>query len=310
VLVPDLPLEKVEAIHMTRTRILVPVSHANGRDPAFERGLALARAFDAELHLIHAVPVERRFSSRAAQRLQRFAELRKRAEAVKVPVETIEQNGDPADVITLYADDRAVDLIVMTTERRTGWARLRQPSVAEKVVRRTTRPTLVVRQDDSGASGFRDVLAAVDLSPTSNTVIDMAMQVSESDARRLTVIHAVESVEATGAVRSLARWIVPEYRGYVLDENRRRLETMMRDIEVDSTTQLRVASGPAADAIVEHAADVNADLVVVGRSTRAMRRGATAIRVLRHSDRAILIVPQSPSRRFSDAKRPSLRRAA
>jgi nucleotide-binding universal stress UspA family protein len=295
---------------MTRIQILVPVNHANGRDPAFERGLALARAFDAELHLIHAVPADHNFSSGGAQRLQQWAELRKRAEAVKVTVQTIEQHGDPADIITLYADDRAVDLIVMATGRRTGWARLRQPSVAERVVRRTTRPTLVVRQDDSVAAGFRNVLAAVDLSPTSNTVIDMAMQVSEPDARRLTVIHAVESVEGTGAVRSLARWIVPEYRGYVLDDNRRRLETMMRDIDVDSTTQLRVAPGSAADAIVEHAADVNADLIVVGKSRRLMRRGATAIRVLRHSDRAILVVPQTASGRLSHAKRPSLRRAA
>ena len=89
-----------------------------------------------------------------------------------------------------------------------------------------------------------------------------------------------------------------------------RLRVNGRDIEVDATTQLRVASGPAADAIVEHAADVKADLIVVGRSRRLMRRGATAIRVLRHSDRAILVVPQTASDRLSNAKRPSLRRAA
>lgn len=295
---------------MTRIRILVPVSQVNGRDPAFERGLALARASGAELHLIHVVPADRPFSSRGAQRLRRWAELRKRAEAANVTVTTMEQQGDPADIITLYANDRAVDLIVMAAGRRTGWARLRQPSVAEKVVRRTTRPTLIVSHDDHVGSAFRDVLVAVDLSPTSNMVIDMAMQLADPDERRLTVIHAVESVEGPGAVRSLARWIVPEYRGYVLDDNRRRLEAMMRGIDVDSTTELRVASGPAADAIVEHAADVNADLIVVGRSGRSMRRGATAIRVLRHSDRAILVVPRTASGRLSNAKRPSLRRAA
>jgi nucleotide-binding universal stress UspA family protein len=294
---------------MTRTRILVPISRANGFDPAFERGLALARASDAELHLIHAVPADRRFSSRAAQRLEGWAELRKRAEDAQVTVQTIEQHGDPAGVIAVYADDRDVDLIVMTSERRTGWARFRRPSVAERVMRRTARPTLVVRRDDAVDAGFRNVLVAVDLSPASNTVVDMAKQWSQAE-RRLTVIHAVESLEGPGAVRNRARWVVPEYRALVLNDYRRRLEGIVHGAAADSAAQLRVTPGPAVDAIVEEAAYVDADLIVVGRTERLMRRGSTAIRVLRDSDRAVLVVPQAAPRRLSSAVRPSLRRAA
>jgi nucleotide-binding universal stress UspA family protein len=295
---------------MTRIRILVPVSQANGRDPAFERGLVLARASDAELHLIHAVPADRSFSSRAAERLQRWAELRKRADAANVTITTVEQHGDPAGVIAVYADDREVDLIVMASERRTGWARLRQPSVAERVMRRTRRPTLVVRQHDAVAAAFRNVVVAVDLSPASSSVIDMAMQLADSDERRLTVIHAVESLEGPDAVRSRARWVVPEYRAFVLNDYRRRLEAIVRGAAVDSAAQLRVAPGPTAATIVEEAAYVDADLIVVGRSERVMRRGSTGIRVLRDSDRAVLVVPQTGSRRLSNVKPPSLRRAA
>lgn len=295
---------------MTRTRILVPVSRPDGFDPAFERGLALARASDAELHLIHAVPADQAFSSRGAQRLHRWAELRKRAEAAQVTVQTIEQHGDPAGVIAVYADDREVDLIVMTSERRTGWSRFRRPSVAERVMRRTARPTLVVRRDDTVDAGFRNVLAAVDLSPTSNTVIDMAKQLSQPDARRLTVIHAVEGLEGPGAVRSRARWVVPEYRAFVLNDYRRRLEGIVHGAAVDAAAQLRVTAGPAVDAIVEEAAYVDADLIVVGTRDRLMRRGSTAIRVLRESGRAVLVVPQAASLRLSGATQPSLRRAA
>jgi len=294
---------------MVHTRILVPVSHAGGREPAFERGLALARASGAELHVIHAVPADQPFSFGASHRLQRSAELRRRAEAAGVTVHTIEQQGDPAGVIALYADDREVDLIVMTSERRTGWARFRQPSVAERVMRRTTRPILVVRHDDAAAA-FRNVLVAVELSPASTTLIDMAVQLSEPDTRRLTVIHAVESLPGPRGVRTLATWGLPEYRAFVLNDDRRRLEAMVRGTVAGSAAQLRVVPGPAADAVTEEAAYMDADLIVVGRGDRVLRWGSTGARVLRESNGAVLVVPEATSRRLSRATPPSLRRAA
>lgn len=294
---------------MTHIRILVPVSHADDREPAFERGLALARVSGAELHLIHAVRADQPFSFRASHRLQRWAELRRRAEAAEVTVYTTEPQGDPADIIDTYANDREVDLIVMGTEGRSGWARLRRPSVAGRVIRRTTRPTLVVRGDDAVATGFRDVLVAVDLSPTSNTVLDMAMQLSEPETRRLTVIHAVESLPGPGAVHTLATWGLPEYRAFVLNDDRRRLEAMVRGSAAGSAAKLRVVPGSAAEAIVDEAAYVNADLIVVGRSERLLRWRSTAIRVLRDSNRAVLEVPRAVSRRLSLVT-PSVRRAA
>jgi nucleotide-binding universal stress UspA family protein len=288
---------------MVHTRILVPVSHAGDREPAFERGLALARASGAELHVIHAVPGHQLFSSGASHRLQRAAELRSRAETAGVTVHTTEQQGDPAGVIALYADDREVDLIVMTSEHRTGWARFRQPSVAERVMRRTTRPILVVRHDDATAAvAFRNVIVAVDLSPVSTTLIDMAVQLSEPDTRRLTIIHAVESLPGPRGARTLATWGAPEYRAFVLNDDRRRLEAMVRGTAAGSAAQLRVVPGLAVDAVVEEAAYVDADLIVVGRSNRVLRRGSTGVRVLRESNGAVLVVPEAASSRPSSVE--------
>jgi nucleotide-binding universal stress UspA family protein len=140
-------------------RILVAVSLTEGRDAAFERGLALARASGAELYLLHAVPANKPFSFRAAERLRRMADLRARAEAAGVIAQTVEQHGDPAGIIVLHADNRPVDLIVMGSERRTGWARIFSRSVAQRVLRKTTRPTLVVRADDSHRDSAPSALA-------------------------------------------------------------------------------------------------------------------------------------------------------
>ena len=108
---------------MDLKRILVAINSPNGRDAAFERALALARTSGAELYLLHAVPVNQRFSFLAAERLERMADMRKRAEDAGVRVQTVEQHGDPAEIIELHANARAVDLIVMGGEARRGWRR-------------------------------------------------------------------------------------------------------------------------------------------------------------------------------------------
>jgi len=279
---------------MNHKRILVALSLLYGRDVAFERALALAKASGAELYLLHAVPANERFSYRAAERLQRSTELRERAGAAGVNALTVEQHGDPAEIIVLHADARPVDLIVMGTERRTGWARLRERSVAEQVLRRTKRPTLVVRRDDTGdGPAFENVLVAVDLSPASTGLIDTALQLPGGESRQLTVIHAVSGLEAVAAVRDRARWMVTEYRGgggYVRDATRQQLADVMPS-GVGTNVGLHVAAGPAAETIRAYAEEANADLIVMGRSKRFMHLGSTAVRVLRNTDRALLIVP-------------------
>jgi len=295
---------------MNHKRILVALSLTDGRDAAFERALALAKASGAELYLLHAIPADEPLSFRAAERRQRSAELRARAEAAGVSAHSFEQRGDPAEIIVLHADARPVDLIVMGTERRTGWARLRQRSVAERVLRRTTRPTLVVGNEDTGGL-FENVLVAVDLSPESTAVIDTALRLSGDDLRRLTVVHAVDGIEPADAILNRARWMVPEYRSYVLDEARREVEAVMpRTMGADLTTHVRVEAGPAAETIGAQAAAANADLIVVGRQRRFMHLGSTAVRMLRNADRALLIVPPEASARTIEGERSVHTRAA
>jgi nucleotide-binding universal stress UspA family protein len=289
---------------MNHKRILVAVSSMQGRDAAFERALALAKASGVELYLLHAVPANQPFSSRGAERLRRSAELRQRAEAAGVSVQTAEQHGDPAEIIVLHAEARPVDLIVMGTERRTGWARFRQKSVAERVLRRTKRPTLVVPGNDAvGASAFENVLVAVDLSPASRPLVDTAMNLLGSGVRQLTAVHAVDSVEATDALRIRTRWLVPEYRGHLLGEARRRLKAVMpQNVGTDVKPQLRVGAGAAAETIRAHSAHVNADLIVMGRTKRFMHLGSTAVRVLRNTDRALLVIPPTAASQAVDAE--------
>jgi nucleotide-binding universal stress UspA family protein len=276
---------------MDLERILVAISSPNGRDAAFERALALARSSGAELYLLHAVPMDRRYSFRATERLKQMADMRKRAEDAGVRVQTVEQQGDPAEIIELHANARSVDLIVMGAEVRPGWRRERS-LVAERVIRRTSLPTLVVASETPDPPlAFRNVLVAVDLSPASKDVLKGAIGMTADEAVRLTVMHTVKGVEAGDAVQSPARWLVPEYRAHVLEDARRSLEAVVSKVPAGLDTRVHLSTGSAARRILEQAADVDADLVVVGRSRGFKLLGSTALRVLRKNDRALLVIP-------------------
>jgi nucleotide-binding universal stress UspA family protein len=285
-------------------RILVALSLSDGRDAAFERALVLAKASGAELYLLHAIPAGQPFSYGAAERLRRSTALRQRAEAAGVTARTHEQEGDPAEIIVLHADARSVDLVVLGRDQRAGWARWRQRSVAEHVLRRTKRPTLVVGRNDTGDTVYENVLVAVDMSTASTSVLAAALQWSGGAARQATVIHAIDGFSATGD-----GWMVPEYRGWVLGEARRELVELVQP-NVVGDVKVRVAAGPAASAIRVHAADVNADLIVMGRSKRFMHLGSIAIRVLRRTDRALLVIPPSATQQAIGAQRSVYPRAA
>ena len=280
---------------MDLNRILVAVNSLNSRDAAFERALAFARSAGAELYVLHAVPGNQPFSSGGAERLDRFTELRKRAEDLGVRVQTVEQHGDPAEIIELHANARAVDLIVMGGEPRRGWAQ--RSSIAERVIRRTSVPTLVVASDVADIpAAFRNVLVALDLSPASKDVLCGAVALTAGEAVQLTAMHTISGLEAADAVQSPARWTVPEYRTHVLRAARQTLAAVLSAVPARVDTRTEVSTGSAARAILEHAADLNADLVVVGRSRGFKVLGSTALRVLRKNDRALLVIPSDAQR--------------
>jgi nucleotide-binding universal stress UspA family protein len=224
-----------------------------------------------------------------------MTDMRKRAQDAGVRVQTVEQHGDPAEIIELHASARAVDLVVMGAEARRG--RGRRSLVAEGVVRRTNVPTLVVASDaPESPTAFRNVLVAVDLSPASMDVLSGAVALTSDEAVQLTVMHTVKGIEAANDVRNPSRWMVPEYRTHVLEDARRKLEAAVSAVPAGIDTRLELSTGSAARTILEQAADTNADLVVVGRSRGFKMLGSTALRVLRKSDRALLVIPSEAQR--------------
>jgi nucleotide-binding universal stress UspA family protein len=131
----------------TPSRILCAIDLERSSERAFDRALSLALVGNAKLFLLHATPANVPFSWRARERLEYLTELRERAEAKGVKVRVDEQHGDPAGVIILHANARDVDIVVLGSNRRRGLRRLREGSVAQRVLRRAAWPVLVVPWD-------------------------------------------------------------------------------------------------------------------------------------------------------------------
>lgn len=273
-----------------KKQILVAASLAPGRDAAFSRALTLARKTGSELYILHAVP-KARYSTRAVERLEIRRELLERARQAAVTATAVEQQGDAAKVIDLHATSRGVDLIVMGAEREAGPRWLRRPTVAERVLSRTTVPTLIVPTDDQGEDAYEHLLIGVDLSPASTWLVQRALQLSAGDSPRVTLVHSSTTIEDAAAVSSPARWTVPEYRTYVLEQARREMEEVVAEIPGLGDAGVHVATGSAAKAIAEHADTVGADLIVVGSTRRFKPLGSTARRILAEDRRALLVVP-------------------
>lgn len=142
------------------TKILCPIDFSEASYKALQAADGLASQYSSELYLLHVVlPIptftagiespqfdvpsyEHGLMSSAEKSLQEVAE-QKISKGLRVhPMVVL---GDPADQIVHIAMKENVEVIVIATHGRTGWRHLVFGSVAEKVIRLSPCPVLVVR---------------------------------------------------------------------------------------------------------------------------------------------------------------------
>lgn len=119
--------------HSGLDRVLVPVDRTPAPKIAFEAANAILRVLTrdaAEIATLHVGP-------ELAEAKQLFAEGRE-VQHLAIP------NGDPVEVIVREAASWNADLVVMTTEGRTGFLDNLRGSTVERVISRVAMPLLVI----------------------------------------------------------------------------------------------------------------------------------------------------------------------
>ena len=133
--------------------ILVPTDGSEHAERAYERGLALAERFGADLHLQHVVNTNRHAETAlsGSQVLVSNAEtdgqrvLKRFAAAARdrgVPATTRSCHGDPGREILEYADENDVDVVVMGYQGRDHQRSL--GSTTSRIVKSMERPVMLV----------------------------------------------------------------------------------------------------------------------------------------------------------------------
>ena len=146
---------------MTRIhRILVPIDFSEHSERALEDAVALAKKFEAELHLIHCyqvypesmVSVRYELAAPAMDEQQvrdaalgRLTDWREKATAQGVSAELHLAMDRPSHGIVSLAEKLPADLIVIGTWGLTGLQHVLLGSVAERVIRHAPCPVLTVK---------------------------------------------------------------------------------------------------------------------------------------------------------------------
>jgi len=144
-------------------RILVPTDGSDAAEAAVGQAADIAAKYGAMIHALYVIDIDSAnvtLGTEQVERLQRgkldeMPEVKARAEAATsyvaavgadygVEVEEHVVVGYPARSIRSFAEDHDVDLVVMGSHGRSGLSRVILGSVAEKVLRGTHLPVLVV----------------------------------------------------------------------------------------------------------------------------------------------------------------------
>lgn len=271
--------------------IVHPTDFSAGGEVAFAHALRVALAVRGHFYLVHAQQLETDEDADWAafpgvrSTLTRWGLLGPDAApadvasrlGLKVTKSDIPDQ-DPTDAILRFTERNRSDLLVLATHAREGLARLLHGSIAESLARRAGMPTLFL---PVGAGGFvdvvtgtaslRNILLPVDKASPPGQAARLALELADSlggNDARIHVLHVGEQSDAP---------------------------TVTVEASQQPRLQTRSAGGAVVAAIVEAAAELGAELIVMPTRGRDglldALLGSTTEQVLRQAGRALLAVP-------------------
>jgi len=247
--------------------ILFPTDFSECAEHAFAQAMHLARRYEAKVHVLNVVVARPEDPDNPMTYLKEMESPDERAPGQDedgVDVRHIQEvAATEARGILDYADQHAVDLIVMGTHGRRGISRLLLGSVAEKVVRLASVPVLTVcpATEAGGTRPVRRVLVPVDFSPFTRSALMHAKELAAAFDARLDVLHMITEIALPGAYGVMPVSVVePEVKARV----QRTLEEEMAQVPgIVVPFAVHVQVGYPAFDIAVFAEEQQVDLIVI-----------------------------------------------
>jgi nucleotide-binding universal stress UspA family protein len=198
-----------------------------------------------------------------------------------IDVKTLLCEGEPPEVIANMAAEKKADLIVLGTYGRKGLNRLLMGSVTSQVIANAAVDVLVIRKKCTECTGtYRSVLVSYDGSDFSKNALARGCELAKIDGAEVAVVYVIPRYEEmVGFLRteSIKTSLMREAEKIV--EGARELASGK-----GVTVKTEIKEGHAADKILETAAGLKNDLIVIGsygwRGVNKAIMGSTTERVL------------------------------
>lgn len=273
--------------------LLLPTDFQESSRRALRHGIKLATALKTQLTLLHVIktptdlsrkaPDSRSLRSLRTSALLELGRLTRTAKERGVSAQPILLYGEPIDCIVETALRGHTDMIVMGTEGRAGWDRLRIGSTAEGVVCQASCPVLTVH---GGLAGdvfrhpakvrLKRILLGTDFSRDAGSALHVVRDLALKLHATVRIVHASQASPDNGhADRTMAK-------------HARHLRSL--GVEADGVC----VPGDPVEIILTQAAVYQADLLAVGtRGQRGLSRlilGSVAEALIKRAGCPVLTV--------------------
>jgi len=255
-------------------RILFPVDFSERSRAAAPFVLSMAQRCKSKVVLLHALqpppplyagmntvyPEVYDFEGLSADlraELEKFGE----AELPKVDVTCVVEMGDPAAVITEYAENENIGLIMMPTHGYGAFRRALLGSVTAKVLHDASVPVWTAAHAPEPSHRAhpkpRYILCALDLKAESRHTLEFAIEIAAQSDASIELLHVapegeIEPLQTESRLQEL-----------LIETARSKLVKIQEAAGVD--VEMVLAGGSVADMVRDTAMKKRADLVVIGR---------------------------------------------
>lgn len=292
-------------------RIVVPTDFTTASDVAVQSAGDIAREWLASVTLTHAVQLPVLHTPRDINVPPRvWTHLRERADAdvqplrdrlIDVGVERVDlavsDEHRASELILRTAEATEADLIVMATHGRRGLSRALLGSVTERTLRASRVPVLTVR-DQALDLPLREILVPVDFSERSVQAYRAAARLGRRFGAGVRLLHVFTPLPESIRYASSE---AAAFDARMNSEVALGLEAAAKEVaSLGAGVTTAVAGGAVVDAILEHASELGAGVIVMGVSDRvgslARILGSVARGVLQGAHCPILTLRSVPPR--------------
>jgi nucleotide-binding universal stress UspA family protein len=283
--------------------ILCPVDFSEFSERACQYAHSFASQYGAKLFVLHVsepfIPIQPSYISPAlmdqvyAQQIvtaeEQVRDLAERQNWNDVDHEVVLERGAVADAILRFVEANHIDLIVMGTHGRRGLDRVVLGSVTERILRTARPPVLAVHSLPQGSGAreesvqFRKILFCTDFSHNSPRALEYALLLACKYKARISLLHVIERSGDGKDLEAEKAQVLQQLRGLVPE-----------NVQSCATAETAVRAGKTYQEILDHAAETQTDLIVMGvRGRNALNLalfGSTTQRVIQLGQWPVLVV--------------------